>query len=136
MNVKKLTIGGITAGVVFFLLGWLIYGILLMDYMKGNPGLVSGYNKPEPDMMWLVIGNLLAGFLIAYIFTRANVNTLANGLITGAVVGLLMTAFHSCMSYALTNLVSKKMMMADVLAAAVLCGLVGAVTGWVMGKIK
>ena len=136
MNIKKLAIGGITAGILFFFLGWLIYGILLMDFMKANPGTVGGFDKAAPDMLWLAIGNLLSGFLMAYIFTKANVNTLANGLITGAVVGLLMSASYDCMNYGLTNLLSKKMLMADVLAAAVLSGIVGAVTGLVMGKIK
>jgi len=83
-----------------------------------------------------VIGNLLSGFLMAYIFTKANVNTLANGFITAAVVGLLMAASYDCMNYGLTNLLSKKMMMADVLAAVVLSGVTGAITGLVMGKIK
>jgi len=136
MNIKKLTIGGIIAGIIFFLLGWLIYGILLMDYMKAHPGTVSGFDKATPDMLWLVIGNLVSGFLLAYIFVKANVNTLATGLITGAVVGLLMAASYDCMNYGLTNLLSKKMMMADVLAAAVLTGVTGAITGAVMGKLK
>ena len=136
MNIKKLAIGGIVAGILFFFLGWLIYGILLMDFMKANPGVVGGYDKAAPDMLWLVIGNMLSGFLMAYIFVRANVNTLANGLITAAVVGLLMSASYDCMNYGLTNLLSKKMMIADVLAAVVLSGIVGAVTGLVMGKIK
>jgi hypothetical protein len=107
-----------------------------MDFMKANPGLVSGYDKPEPDMLWLAIGNLLSGFLLAYIFTKANVNSLANGLITGAVVGVLLAASYDCIQYGLTNLLSKKAMTADVLAAIVRFGITGAITGLVMGKIK
>jgi hypothetical protein len=136
MNIKKLTVGGIVAGIIFFFLGWLIYGILLMDFMKAHPGTMGGYDKAAPDMLWLVIGNLLSGFLMAYIFTKANVNTLMSGLIVGATVGVLMSASYDCMNYGLTNLLSKKMMMADVLAAAVLSGITGAITGAVMGKLK
>jgi hypothetical protein len=136
MNIKKLAIGGITAGIVFFLLGWLIYGILLMDFMKAHPGTMGGFNKAAPDLLWVAVGNLLSGFLMAYIFTKANVNTLANGFITGAVVGVLMAAAHNCIDYGLTNLLSKKMIMADVLGALVLSGVTGAITGLVMGKIK
>jgi len=136
MNIKKLAIGGITAGIIYFFLGWLIYGILLMDYMKAHPGVVSGYERVEPDMIYLVIGNLISGFLLTYIFTKANISTLANGLITGAVIGLLMACAYDCMGYALTHLYSKRMIMADILAAAVVSGIAGAITGWVMGKIK
>jgi uncharacterized membrane protein len=136
MNIKKFIIGGIVAGILFFFLGWLIYGIALMDFMKSHPGTMSGFDKAAPDMLWLAIGNLLSGFLMAYIFSRANVNSLTNGLITGAIVGLLMAASYDCMNYGLTNLLSKRMMLADVLAATVLSGITGAITGWVMGKIK
>jgi len=136
MNMQKFALGGIVAGVIFFFLGWLIYGILLMDFMKAHPGLIGGVDKASPDMLWLAIGNLLMGFLMAYIFTKANVNSLTNGLITGAVVGLLMAAGYDCMNYGLTNLLSKKMMMADVLGSIVLSGITGAITGLVMGKIK
>jgi uncharacterized membrane protein len=136
MDIKKLFIGGIASGILFFLLGWLIYGILLMDFMKANPGMASGFDRAQPDMMYLVAGNLLSGFLMAYIFTKASVNTLVNGFITGAVIGLLMAASYDCMNYAFTTLMSKKMIMADVLAAAVLTGIVGAITGLIMGKLK
>jgi uncharacterized membrane protein len=136
MSIKKIAIGGITAGIIFFFLGWLIYGNLLMDYMKAHPGVVSGYERVTPDMIYLVIGNLLSGLLMAYIFTKANINTLVNGLITGAIVGLLMAAAYDSMNYALTNLYSKTMIVADVLATVILSGITGAITGWVMGKIK
>lgn len=136
MNIKKLFAGGITGGILFFLLGWLIYGILLMDFMKANPGAASGFDRATPDMMYLVAGNLISGFLMAYIFTKASVNTLVNGFITGAIIGLLMAASYDCMNYAFTTMMSKKMIMADVLAAAVLTGIVGAIVGLIMGKIK
>ncbi len=136
MDIKKLAVGGIVAGILFFLLGWLIYGMLLMDFMKNHPGVVSGYDKATPDMLYLVIGNLLSGFLMAYIFVKANITTLAGGLIMGAVVGVLMTASMDCIMYATTNLVSKKMMMADVLSSAAMSGITGAIVGMVLGKLK
>lgn len=136
MNIKKLFIGGIVGGILFFFLGWLIYGILLMDFMKANPGLVSGFDRAQPDMMYLAVGNLFSGFLMAYIFTKAGVNTLVNGFITGAIIGLLMAASYDCMSYGLTTLMSKKMILADVLAATALTGIAGAIVGLIMGKLK
>lgn len=136
MDIKKLAIGGIVGGILFFLLGWLIYGMLLMDFMKNHPGVISGYDKAEPDMLYLIIGNLASGFLMAYIFVKAGINSLMGGLITGAVVGLLMAASMDCIMYATTNLVSKNMMMADVLAATAMSAIVGAVTGLVLGKVK
>lgn len=136
MDIKKLVVGGIVGGILFFFLGWLLYGMLLMDFMANNPGVVSGYSKETPDFLYLAIGNLLSGFMMAYIFIKANINTLMGGLIMAAVVGLLMAASYDCMMYATTSLVSKKMMLADVLASTAMSAVAGAVVGMLMGKLK
>lgn len=136
MDIKKLVVGGIVGGILFFFLGWLLYGMLLMDFMANNPGVVSGYSKETPDFLYLAIGNLLSGFMMAYIFIKANINTLMGGLIMAAVVGLLMAASYDCMMYATTSLVSKKMMLADVLASTAMSAVAGAVVGLLMGKLK
>jgi uncharacterized membrane protein len=136
MDIKKLAVGGIVGGILFFFLGWLLYGMLLMDFMNSHPGVVSGYSKEAPDMLYLAIGNLLSGFMMAYIFIKANINTLMGGLIMAAVVGLLMAASYDCIMYATTSLVSKKMMLADVLASTAMSAVAGAVVGMLMGKLK
>ena len=93
MDIKKLFIGGITGGILYFLCGWLVYGNLLAEFMKANPGTVSGVDRAMDDFKWmyLVIGNLVSGFLLAFIFVKGNVNSLAGGLVTGAILGLLMS---------------------------------------------
>ena len=136
MNIKKLAIGTITGGILFFFLGWLIYANLLADYMKNNPGAATGVDTTKMDMMYLAIGNLLSGILMAYIFLKANVNTLAGGLVTGAVIGLLMAASYDCVMYGTSNILSKKMMLADVLAMGAMWAVTGAVVGMVLGKLK
>ena len=135
MDIKKLFIGGIIGGILFFFLGWLIYGNLLMNFMKDHPGTALNVDRKEMDFMYLIIGNLISGFLLAYIFVKANINSLASGLITGAVIGLLMAAAYDCTMYGVTNIMSKKGMMADVLASGVLGAVVGAVVGFVNSKL-
>lgn len=136
MDIKKLVVGGIVGGILFFFLGWLLYGMLLMDFMNNNPGVVSGYSKETPDFLYLAIGNLLSGFMMAYIFIKANIKTLMGGLIMAAVVGLLFSASYDTSIYATTNLFSKKMMLADVLASVVIWAVSGAIVGLVLGKLK
>lgn len=136
MSIKKLAVGGIVGGVIFFFLGWLLYGMLLVDFMKSHPGVVSGYEKEMPDMLYLAIGNLASGLLMAYVFIKANVNTLMGGLIMATIMGLLMAVSFDCMMYGTTNLLSKKAIMADVLAATAMFAVTGAVVGLVLGKLK
>ena len=136
MDIKKLLIGGIIGGILFFLLGWLIYGNLLMTFMKNNPGTATGVDRTEMDFMYLVIGNLASGFLMAYIFMKANVNSLSNGLVTGGIIGVLMSVAFDATMYGVTNIMSKKSMMADVLASLVISAVVGAIVGLVNSKLQ
>lgn len=133
MNFKKLLLGGIAGGIAFFLLGWLIYGLLLMDFMTGHPGTIGPIQKAEPDYMYLIIGNLAMGFLFAYIFMKGNVNSLASGFVTGGIVGLLMGVGGNCVTYATTNITSKMAMAADVGALTIMTAIGGAIIGMVMG---
>jgi hypothetical protein len=73
---------------------------------------------------------------MAYVFIKANVNTLMGGLIMATIMGLLMAVSFDCMMYGTTNLLSKKAIMADVLAATAMFAVTGAVVGLVLGKLK
>ena len=89
MNAKKLLIGGIVGGTVYFLLGWLAYGKLLVGYFNDHPGLTAGYNRPEPIFLYLGIGNLLWGFLLSYVFVKGRISSFGDGMITGGIIGFL-----------------------------------------------
>lgn len=138
MDIKKLLTGGIVGGILFFALGYLIYGNLLTGFMQKHPGTASGVDRAMEDIqfLYLAIGNLAMGFLLAYIFVRSNVNSMAAGLFTGGVVGALVSVGADCVMYATTNVISKTAMAADVAAMTVMCAIVGAVVGMVMGMGK
>ena len=136
MDIKKLLMGGIAGGVLFFLLGWLIYGMLLMNFMSTHPGVAGNIEKNPPDYLYLIIGNLAMGFLMAYIFIKANINSLGSGFITGGVIGLLMGVGYDSVMYATTTVISKTGMAVDVAAFTVMTAIVGAVVGAIMGMGK
>ncbi|HNU89301.1 MAG TPA: hypothetical protein PKJ94_13455 [Ferruginibacter sp.] len=136
MDLKKLFMGGIVGGILFFLLGWLIYGMLLMDFMNNHTGAAGNVSRSEPDFLYLAIGNLAMGFLLAYIFVKSNVNSMAGGFITGAVLGLLMSVGYDCMIYGTTTVISKTAMAADVAVSTVMTAIAGAVVAMVMGMGK
>ncbi len=136
MDIKKLFIGAITGGVIFFLLGWLVYGKLLTDFMLHNAGKIGHVDRTDMEFLYIIIGNLLQGLLLAYIFIKANVNTLAGGLVTGGIVGFLMVAAVDCIIYGTSFMLSKKGMAADVIAFTVIAGIAGAAIGAVSASGK
>ncbi len=137
MNSKKFLIGGIAGGIAFFLLGWLVWGMLLMDFMKSHSNSSSGVFRTEADMVWwaMVVGNLAMGFLLSYVLSKASINTAAGGISTGAVIGLLMSASIDCTMYAQVNLFDTTSMIADIGASTVVTGIVGGIIGWINGKL-
>ena len=138
MDIKKLLTGGLVGGILFFGLGYLIYGNLLTSFMQNHPGTATGVDRAMDDIqfLYLAIGNLAMGFLLAYIFVKSNVNSLGSGLVTGGVVGALVSVGVDCTMYATTHVISKTAMAADVAAMTVMCAIVGAVVGMVMGMGK
>ena len=138
MDIKKLLIGGIIGGILFFLLDWLVYGNLLMNFMKDNPGTAMNVSRAQSDMqyLYLAIGNLSGGFLLSYIFVRANVNSFSSGLVTAGVVSALLSVAVDVTMYGWSNIMSKKSLMADVLAYIVIGAVVGAIIGLINSKLS
>lgn len=133
MDIKKLITGTIVGGILFFLLGWLVYGMLLQDFMKHNPGEIGLIGRKEENFTFLIAGQVLQGLLLTYILIKANVSSLDGGLIMGAVTGLLLAAAIDCTIYGTTIIMSKKGIAADVIASTAIWAITGAVIGAVAG---
>ena len=138
MNTNKFLIGGIIGGIVNFLLGWLVWGILLMSFMKEHTTEAGkAVMRAEENMIWwaLIAANLLLGFLISYILNKAGVVSAGAGAAIGAVVGLLMSASIDLFNYAFMDLSdSATTMVVDMLASTVVTAIVGAIIGWYNGR--
>jgi uncharacterized membrane protein len=138
MNTNKFILSGIAGGVAFFLLGWLFYGMLLMDFFKAHAGLATGVNRDADHMLflYLILGNILSGFLLAYIFSKAGISTVSKGVVTGAIIGFLISASYDCISYATTFITTRPAIAADVVTFSVMSAIAGAVVAWVAGMGK
>ena len=138
MNTNKFLVGGIIGGVTNFFLGWLIYGMLLMNFMQSHSNNASGVFRTEETMIWwaLIIGNLAFGFLLSYILNKSNVNSAMAGATVGAVVGFLMSLAIDFSIYAQINLWDTTAMAVDIIASTVMSAIAGAAIGWYLGRGK
>jgi len=137
MKTNKILVGGITGGVTLFLLGWVIYGILLMDYSTANYN--QCMNKPMLDMIWwsMILSNLALGFLLATIFSWSNTTGFLAGAKTAGIIGLLLSASMDFGYYSMTTMYSNStVIIVDIIAYTVYLAIAGAVIGWVMGVVK
>ena len=138
MNTNKFLIGGIIGGIANFLLGWLVWGTLLMSFMQGHTTATGkAVMRTDENMIWwaLILANLVLGFLMSYILNKAGVVSASAGAAIGAVVGLLMSASIDLFNYAFMDLSDSFItMVVDVLASIVVTAIVGAIIGWYNGR--
>lgn len=129
----------VAGGITFFILGFLIFGLLLEQMvMKPNMNTFPGLMNDPPLWVPLVLGNFVAAFLLAFIFDKwASISTFVGGLKAGAIVWFLMSLFTQLMFIAFMNL-SKNYIppIVDVVASLVMGGLAGGVIGLVLGMMK
>ena len=137
MNTKKFLIGGLTGGIAYFLLGYLFYGVLFLDFFTKNAGTATGVAKTMDQMIWwaLILGNLIAGCLLAFVLGKAKTESMGSGLMTGACLGFLMAAAYDLTSYGTSNLMNSKGVIADVCIYTVMSAISGAIVGWVLGML-
>ncbi len=138
MNTKNFTLAGIAGGITFFMLGWLVYGVILMDTMKSFAGSATGVDRGEDMLLWSIfLGNLASGFLLSFIFTRlGTINNPTAGARAGFWIGLLMGAGFDFTLYGTSNISTLTGVLIDIVVFAFLTALTGAVVAWVIGKAK
>ncbi|MES2418990.1 MAG: hypothetical protein V4541_12445 [Bacteroidota bacterium] len=126
MNTNKILVAGIAGGLTFFLLGWLFYGMLLMDFMTANSSGIAGLHK-DPMVMWaLIVGNLSWGFLFAVILGCWSGDlTLGKAAARGAIIGLLTAINVDMVMFATTNVTTLTCVAVDVATVTVM-GAIGA----------
>ena len=134
---KKFLVGGIAGGIAFFLLGFLVFGTLLVDFFKAHSNSTTGAFRADTEIIWwsMVVGNLAYGFLLSYVISKAGAHSVAGGFKTGAITALLYYIAMNCITYALMNLSDTTLLAVDIAAGTIVGGIVGAVIGWVQSKV-
>ena len=129
----KAIIGGLLGGLVYFLIGWLVYGILMKDAMGSMPCMRT---PEEMSKIWILVGNLFSGLLLGYLFSKmAGANSLKGGAMAGLVIGLLFSAGYDCIMYGTTTMMdSPTGIVMDVIMSAVMSAIAGAVVGWWLSR--
>ena len=136
----KVLLAALAGAIASFLLGWLVFGILLKptyDGMMTEAG--KTIMRPEAEMMnymWsMILSNLVYGLLLALIFSRwANISTFQGGAIAGGVISLLIVLSFDLGMYSMMNAWKGGAgLIIDPLANGVVGAVVGGVVGWVLG---
>ncbi|MBL7850549.1 MAG: hypothetical protein JNN04_06575 [Cyclobacteriaceae bacterium] len=135
MDTKKLVMGTVVGGVVYFILGWIIYGMLLMDMLAEHNN--AACMRPEADMIWwaMIAGNVGFGALLTFVFLKSGVASFGSGAQAGGMIAFLLSLSVDLMMYSTTNLMADMTgMVIDIGASTVMGVLAGGAIGMVLGS--
>ena len=131
----KILRGTVFGGIAYFLLGWLIWGILLMNYMSANMNNCAA--RPDGVMIWwaIIASNLVGALLLTLILNWSKAKGILDGLKTGAIFGLLFASLVDLSFWSMTTTYNSIVpLIIDILASTVVLALVGMVIVLTWGK--
>lgn len=141
MNIKKFLLATIFSFVVMFLLSFLWYGVLMMHFYQNTPGAIGDMdiiNRDQPMILFLVLGYVILAALMAYAYPKGveSEKKIMEGLKFGVWVGLLWILPGSFIQYAVTEVLSLKVVAVDTLWHIVEQGAGGIVIAIMYGAKK
>jgi hypothetical protein len=137
MKTNKILPGGIAGGVAFFFLGWLLYGVVLIDYTSANFNQCA--SRPAGEMVWwaMILSSLAFGFLLSVVLSWSNRSGIMAGATTGGILGLLLSSSMDLSNYSMSTMFSGPVaVIVDILAYTLLTAVIGVIVAWVMGRGK
>ena len=131
----KVLVATIVGSITIFLLGYLIFGILLAPYTKMGEIQYNGLRKVPPDFLLLMLKNIVQAFLLVYIFEYlAEIRTFLGGMKVGAIIMFLTTLSLNLNLLSIMNLHNGYTAnILDVVGETVRMALGGGVMGAVLG---
>jgi hypothetical protein len=136
LNMKILK-GTVAGAICFFLLGWLVYGILLTNYMTANMNQCAA--RPMEKMVWwaMISSNLLSGLLLTLVLKWSGAKGTVDGLKTGAIFGILLGLSMDLSFWSMTTTYNNfGVLVVDVFVYTLLMAVMGMVIVLLWGKDK
>ncbi len=127
MTLQRLALGTVVGGLVLFLLGYLVYGVLFASFFATNVGTATGVTREPFNFVALLLGQLAFAAILTMIFSWSAVRSAGQGAKIGALAGLLFFLGIDLTLYATTNVQNLAASLVDALLAALLFAVSGAV---------
>ncbi len=133
----KIVLAALVGTIVYFGIGWLIFDRLLGKYMSANTTQIVGFKKSdeEASMLMLIVSCAAYAMLLAILMGQwTTVHTPKEGVLFGAVVGILVATMTNSYWYSTSHFFnSLTPLLVDIAAAGLTVGIMGGAIGWVLG---
>ncbi len=142
MKNNRFFLAAIAGSVVFFLLGYLVFGVLLNDFLNTHTMLdkdtLAKFHKPMDQFNWyaMVLSHIAGGFLFATIAVWTNARTLVAGAKVGFIISLLLAINVNFLNFGMTNLFTLRSVCVQTGALAVVLSVTTAIMAMILGTAK
>ncbi|WP_439182533.1 DUF1761 family protein [Carboxylicivirga taeanensis] len=127
--------GTIFGGIAYFLIGWVVYGMLLGSFYEANTDVAL--NRPEEEMiLWaMFVSTLLVALFLTMFLKYAGASHWMDGIKKGGLFGLLMGLSMSLSFYSMTTWYSSFWIaIVDGIVNAIVMAIIGVVIVLTWGK--
>ncbi len=123
----------IAAGLILFFGGWLIYGVLLQDFMTANYD-QTGMRSMDDFIWWaFIVANLLSGYLITFVIKLKKVTGLVNAVIRSFSLGILVGGSLDLSIYSMElQFINFKAVVVDIIFYSLLFAVAGIVSWFIL----
>lgn len=138
MNITKLLIGSLIAGVLYFFSGWASFGIILAEPTALPDEIRAVFEYPEEEfkISYMIASCLLAGLLITLVVMWAKKFTFGSGFIVAGILGLLHNVSSGLSISAMYKFQTVPQIAMNGVADLLCFGLAGGVVAWYLGRNK
>ncbi len=133
---KKIIAATLCSSLVLFLGGGLLFGVLFKEQMVTYMSAIGSCANPSPDMLHIVLANLVLSLLLALLLHRLHISTFKSGAIAATWICLLIALWFDAWMFATFHFMTLSMFVLDVLSNTLLGTLGGGVIGFIFDKMK
>ena len=131
---KRILGAVLTGTVVLFVLGVLLYVVILGGFYESNLGSATGVVRDVPVPWAMVVAHVALASLLTYVLLSTRAFTAGAGLRVGAAFGLLFGVAIAFDLYAVTNWSNVTVAFVEPLVTGVRIALASASIAWVLGR--
>lgn len=127
--------GTVVGSVLFFFVGWLVWGVVLNNYMTDHMN--SAVTRSSDEMVWwaIIISQVALGLMATVVLNWAGAKNATDGLRIGAILGFLICLSYDLSSYSMSTMIDGfGTIIVDVIATTVVAAVVSAVIVLLWGK--
>jgi len=133
----KILRGTLFGGTGYFLIGWLVYGVLLYNFF--SPMTNTCANRPGGEMIWwaMILSNLIIALFLTLFLKLYGARGIVDGLKIGALFGALFTATTDLSLYSMTTIYNSLLpIVLEIVASAIVMAIVGMIIVLTWGRPK